>query len=111
MFHHTAVTGVGSLGFLVTWYLLKAARQNKGTHVELQLAMGEKPSSSTLTEFVAKLLVSAALDKLTSHIIPIALYGTKTLEMWPDMIIKKFCNLSLLCMLMNSQQFESFMQR
>jgi len=38
-----------------------------------------------------------------------ALYGTKNLEMWPDMMIKKFMNLALLCLLVNSENFESIM--
>lgn len=43
----------------------------------------------TVVIIVVRIVIQIFLDELMSHIVPFALYGTKNLELVPDIIIKK----------------------
>ena len=79
--------------------------------MQLKFGENERESRSSAPEIVIKILLAITFDYVCTTYIPLSLYGTKQVGMVPDLLIKKVLNITVVCLLFNSQELDGLLQQ
>lgn len=111
MLHYNSISGSGIFGFILTFYAFKAYRWSIGDPISFEFQEGSREiERNSVPEMVFRLLSCVSLDIFTNEVLIKFLFGPDA-TIWQDLVVKRFCLTSAMCILINSRKYDNLVRR